>query len=326
MSIQFDTSAMNAFRAIDCSNANAKVELQGKNGEIQIKGDYKGPLSALKRTTAEKNNNNKVRTQLLESLAKTFGMNLRYDSSKQPIFDQSFLNALTHLLGKDVFKCSDFGITDKGEVSSGKPLTARRISAILAKVDENISNIKTATYPILSHYENKLNQIAPKLGIDLKDNNLPSALAIAQNCVQLLNKVSMGTPLLSFNYLGECINVLDITRDTDSYSTSSFDQLKVQIKNLLHCDIDYNNFDISEEYFKVELDDEKASHPLEALAENLNNYVIGQVNAFLTAISSAFDKIDSHSNIDVNAIFNFNVNGDNMTIESYIQQLNSINA
>ncbi len=47
-----------------------------------------------------------------------------------------FMTRLEQMIGVDVFKRGDFGVAGaNGEVTSSKPLTERRISAILERVE-----------------------------------------------------------------------------------------------------------------------------------------------------------------------------------------------
>lgn len=322
MAIRFDANAMNAFKKVDLSNANAMLGLQNKTGGIQLTGkDYTGALSALKRTTIERNNNNHVRTQLLESLGKTFGMELSKGDNKQTIFDSTFLDTLENLLGKEVFKRSDFGINSKGEVTSGKPLTARRVQAILSKVEANLDKIKTATYPILSHYENKIAHLKATSS-PLLQHALP-AFTMAQNCIQLLERASIGTPLVAFSYLNDRLFLIDLTCEGNCTPIASFDQFKAHIQQLLGCDIDYAGLEINEETFNSQPADTD-TNPLEAIAEKVNTYLTKQINTYLEAISTVLDKIDSYPNLDATACLNPPADANTLTLERYIQHFNAI--
>jgi len=84
--------------------------------------------SKFSRTDIERDNNNGTREVFLRSLGKAFGMDA--DASLQQILDD--LNAQ---LGSKILKPEDFGLAN-GQVTSGKPLTERRITAIVDKVCE----------------------------------------------------------------------------------------------------------------------------------------------------------------------------------------------
>ena len=71
------------------------------------------------------------RTELLCSLGNAFGLNgMGQNKDGVTTFSKSFMDKLQKLLG-DEFKRNDFGISDDGTVTSGKPLTQRRVSAIV---------------------------------------------------------------------------------------------------------------------------------------------------------------------------------------------------
>lgn len=124
------------YMQLNLGDPNAILKAGPKN-TIEQNGVYKGALSSLKRTDAERADNNRAREQLLSALAKAFGGLETYSGVKngQRCFDDTFLDKLEEVLGKD-FKRSDFGINKDGVVTSGKPLTQRRITAIMAKMTE----------------------------------------------------------------------------------------------------------------------------------------------------------------------------------------------
>ena len=85
------------------------------------------------RSSSTKAANNKVRTALLRSLGEAFGIEgATVGADGKTRFSKSFMDQLEKLLGAD-FKRSDFGLDKNGVVSSGKPLTERRISAIVTR-------------------------------------------------------------------------------------------------------------------------------------------------------------------------------------------------
>lgn len=131
-------SALKAYTTVNFNDANAIVKKEGKNKIVQ-NGTYKGPLSAMVRSKADKIENNAVRDHLLRSLAKAFGATDGYTLGKAgegTRFSVELLDSLERRLGSDIFKRSDFGITKEGIVDSGKPLTQRRIQQIMTRVKE----------------------------------------------------------------------------------------------------------------------------------------------------------------------------------------------
>lgn len=137
----FDISALRAFNNPNITDANAIIN-KSADGGIKQNGTYTGVLSALSRSKADKAANNEARTLLLQSLGKAFGMEATVNEGKVT-FSKEFMDKLEAKLGKD-FKRSDFGINTKGEVTSGKPLTQRRITAICAKATEQAQHVVPA--------------------------------------------------------------------------------------------------------------------------------------------------------------------------------------
>ena len=129
----FDSTALSVFRNAGLTGENAIATLQG--GKVRQGGTYSGPLSALSRTDDEKAANNAVRTELLKTLGQAFELEGMTYRNGKVTFSEEFMDNLEKLLGKEVFKRADFGVSGpNGEVTSGRPLTNRRISAIMNKV------------------------------------------------------------------------------------------------------------------------------------------------------------------------------------------------
>ena len=125
-----DINALGAFRSAANWNREAVANLDGDG--IASHGLYEGKLKAAFSTRAQdvKDANNAVRTALLKALGNACGL----DHGEGDRFSDDFMDRLQQLIGKD-FKRDDFGIDSNGQVKSGRPLTARRINAILARVD-----------------------------------------------------------------------------------------------------------------------------------------------------------------------------------------------
>ena len=75
-------------------------------------------------------------------------------------FSADFMAKLERILGRDVFKAADFKLNRDGSVSSGKPLTQRRIQAIVEK-----AGIYANTGFSVGAYRQKLESIKKDLGI-----------------------------------------------------------------------------------------------------------------------------------------------------------------
>lgn len=316
MSIQINTNALKAFDQLQFQNNKTIVGL--KNGVLGENGIYKGPLSALRRSDAEKAENNAVRTQLLESLGKVFGMELETGANDKVYFSESFMETLEKHLGSD-FKRSDFGLNDKGEVTSGKPLTMRRIEAIVSKVKTYAHNVKNSIYP-LSQYEAKLDQMKVQLNKTNLDNAALVAssptLKMAQACMQVLEKASFGTPLISYNYLNDGLLLADPRNPTGDLTISSFSHLKVQLEDLFGRGVELNGITLNEDLFNLDIsEDEGADHPLNEVAQQINAYIEQQANAFLQALFLNAEKTQSSTNDAIGGT----------TIESFIRNLNATN-
>lgn len=184
-----DVSGLRAFNNIHIDNQNAIIN-KGANGDYKQNGTYTGILSALSRSKEERAANNEVRTLLLQSLGKALGMDATEKDGKIT-FSKTFMDRLESIFGAD-FKRSDFGINDKGEVSSGKPLTQRRITVILNKaIDEGILNRgATETFSADKCYKqfnslmNEINDAEPDTRFNLwnLNNIVNGAIGLLKNC------------------------------------------------------------------------------------------------------------------------------------------------
>ena len=146
-------AALNMFTQAKAWTADSVANLDGKDA-IKKVGEYGGALSALGRSSIEKAANNEMRTELLKSLANAFNMQVKTDNDGKARFDRAFLRTLERKIGAE-FKRDDFKLDADGYVCSGRPLTARRIKAIISKVtlaalnpgstDSSIGTGKTAS-------------------------------------------------------------------------------------------------------------------------------------------------------------------------------------
>ena len=132
MAIELNSAALNIYR--NAAFADGKTILNNDGDGIKANGVYKGALSALSRSTEEKVANNAVRTELLKALGRSFNVKGMTEADGKVTFSKDFMVRLEKILGAD-FKRGDFGINANGEVASGKPLTMRRIQAIVKKAD-----------------------------------------------------------------------------------------------------------------------------------------------------------------------------------------------
>ena len=125
-------AALNMFRTAKDWTADSIANLDGGNA-IKKAGEYGGAFSALGRSKIEKAANNEMRTELLKALGDAFGLQVLTDNDGKARFTRDFLRTLERNIGAE-FKRDDFKLDADGYVCSGRPLTARRIKAIIAKV------------------------------------------------------------------------------------------------------------------------------------------------------------------------------------------------
>lgn len=130
--MSFDITALNTFRNVNLGSDNAIANLNGEGGVKKNKelGSAIGKLFRPSRTVA---NNNAIRTELLKSLGQAFGISGVLEKDGKVRFSAEFISKLEGILGRDVLKTGDFEIGADGSVTSGKPLTQRRITAIMNK-------------------------------------------------------------------------------------------------------------------------------------------------------------------------------------------------
>ncbi len=133
MAIHFDISKVAMFREAQLANEDTMTRLDG-NGRVVANGQYLGFKSWRNRTSDDRDINNAVRTELLKALAQAFNIKegIREEDGKVK-FSRAFMERLEGILGRKVLKTYDFEVGDEGVVKSGKPLTKRRITAILNK-------------------------------------------------------------------------------------------------------------------------------------------------------------------------------------------------
>ena len=126
MAILFNPQALNAFAKFNVGNNNAIANL-GEDGNL-VQKDALGFMRF--RLPSTKERNNAVRTELLKALGNAFSIDGVTERDGKTRFSAQFMNRLEEILGPEVFKREDFGL-EGGEVASGKPLTQRRITAIV---------------------------------------------------------------------------------------------------------------------------------------------------------------------------------------------------
>ena len=131
-SVNLNFEKLSSFSNVNFKDENTTVRFSGR--EIKSAGTWnKGNIFRWARSAGEKADNNAVRTRLLESLGEAFGISegIGTDGNGNKTFSRAFMDRLENILGP-AFKRSDFFAgSGGGAVNSGKPLTQRRISAII---------------------------------------------------------------------------------------------------------------------------------------------------------------------------------------------------
>ena len=171
--IQFrmNSQAFDLFRTASFDNENTIANLDGKNAVKSGGVLSKNIFRAWGRSVNEKKANNEVRTELLRMLGQAFGVAGMTGSDGQVRFSVAFMDKLERILGKGVFKKGDFGVAGaNGTVTSGKPLTQRRITAILTKAA--MVGATALDKSSISVYETKLDAIAKKIKLDAYEAKL----------------------------------------------------------------------------------------------------------------------------------------------------------
>ena len=184
MSVTFNPKALDAFRNVQLGDDKGIAQFDPQNGNIKQVNTYKGAFLGMFRGSTNAKRNNEIRTELLRSLGQAFGIEGMSEQNGKVTFSKKFMDKLEKILGKE-FKRSDFGVGDDGTVSSGRPLTQRRITAIL----------KQAT--LAGKVEFDLDLYSKKLGeIQTRLNAMPPG------------KADMGKVKKTFNQVGKVIDFL----------------------------------------------------------------------------------------------------------------------
>ena len=183
--MQFNITALDGFRKANLQGEKAIANV-GENNTIIQKNSYHGGIGRIFRKSATEAANNAARTELLKSLGNAFGLEgMSENKNGVTTFSKGFMTRLEQLLGKD-FKRGDFEIGPDGTVSSGKPLTQRRIAAIINRA-EIAAGIKFDA----KAYKAKLalvNAEVAKLPDGYQKDKLTSYFAHVAKCIDFLDK------------------------------------------------------------------------------------------------------------------------------------------
>ncbi len=132
--MSLDLTKLAAPVAFKTGNDNTIVNVNADGGLVANRKTFSSAnIFRWMRSSATKAANNEVRTAFLRSLGEAFGIEgATVGEDGKTRFSQGFMDQLEKLLGRD-FKRADFGVGADGVVSSGKPLTERRVSAIVTR-------------------------------------------------------------------------------------------------------------------------------------------------------------------------------------------------
>ena len=230
MSAEFNVSALDTFKNNTLADDNSIANINDK-GEIVQNGTFsKSNIFRWMRSGSTQANNNNIRTQLLQSLGKSFGLESGITTGKNGAvtFSGEFMNKLEKLLGPS-FKKADFGISDAGgAVSSGKPLTSRRINEIVTKaMSYNNSSFSVEAY------KNKLSGI-------MNDYKLPSSLGMSNEKYNSLTKNNSAAKI--FGDIEKCLDFLDKNKFDQILRVSPEYDLSVELGEEIPEDM--NKFDV----------------------------------------------------------------------------------
>lgn len=273
MNINF--SALNMFRNVEVQNQKAiLVEIDGKG--YSASSTYKGPLSGMVRSEGERLVNNNMRENLMDALADAFGMKnevTTVDGKKH--YSTTLIDTLEKHLGKD-FKREDFGFKD-GSVSSGRPLTMRRVTAILNKLENVKFNI--------ADYEKHLNRAQAKLdSMDAKSPEFATRAKMihdATRYLQILKNDAKGEPIVSFLGVTDEYGIRNTTQENgEIITTNNLSTLEAHVINQLGIPVTLQMPDISENHV-----------PSEELADKLNSIVMNVADNQLTQLLAELKKL-----------------------------------
>jgi len=131
--MSFKISELSTFSNARLGTSDNAIANVNDSGKIVRKNTYYTWVGKIFRLSGAKNANNAVRTDLLRALGRAFDIEgIGNNVEGKTTFSQKFMDRLSELLGP-AFKRDDFGIAPDGTVKSGKPLTQRRIKAILGR-------------------------------------------------------------------------------------------------------------------------------------------------------------------------------------------------
>lgn len=271
--MNINLSPLREFRNLEVRN-DKSILINMDSGISSVK-TYSGPLSAMKRTNAERFVNNDMRERLLDALANAFGMagevTLSAGKNGRAVkhYSSTLIDTLERHLGKE-FKRSDFGFSKDGAVESGRPLTQRRVSSILNRVDEIKYN--------LSDCSNRLEEATDKLkGCDATTpayQKLAVAINQANKCLELLKKDTQNIRFLEFSPVTEHAFLQgSAIGSVGEIEVADVKEIARQIDNYLDIKLDLERFGVTT------VDD-----LTEERVQTINDHVLRETQALLEAL------------------------------------------
>jgi len=141
----------NGYRALDAfAKASQELKNDGESvlrltstGKVSTGGHYV-KANVFRRIGRDIEGNNRTREALLRSLGEAYGLQgMNRTEDGRTTFSKDFMREVTGLIGADL-SVDDFKVGDDGFVSSGKPLTARRVAQILGKIKRDLEKRESA--------------------------------------------------------------------------------------------------------------------------------------------------------------------------------------
>ncbi|MCR5084515.1 MAG: hypothetical protein K6A65_03305 [Succinivibrionaceae bacterium] len=214
MALSLNEAALGQFENLgNITNGNAIVTA-GQGGRLQSTQNFHGHPFRWMRSDRTEQANNAVRTTLLKSLGEAFGIKqgMGTDNKGRATFSRAFMDKLSDLIGPEL-KAKDFGIDPStGLVSSGRPLTKRRINAIMSRA---------ALFKELSFGKFSKGAYTAKLNAVLDDLKSPATGTIFKEMG--LDKTDVSNLFKSFKPVKQCIKftsfgVENFIKDTTDYA------------------------------------------------------------------------------------------------------------
>lgn len=197
---ELNTASLAKFSNINLGSDNSIVNITDDKNITKKKEFSSSNIFRWMRSSSTQAANNEARTQFLKSLGEAFDIDgMRKDAYGKITFSKEFMNKLEGLLGPS-FKREDFGIPEEGgTVTSGKPLTQRRIKAI---VNETM-NYENKSFSV-GAYKDKLNVI-------FKNLNIPDTTGL--NVKQTRELFKDNPSLKLFTDMKKCLDYLENDAD-----------------------------------------------------------------------------------------------------------------